>query len=233
LLNYIWGGFFLVGFVVALIRFSGGDETVFQSVIQSTFDMAKLSVDIAIGLVGLLALWSGLFRIAEQAGLITSLSRLLAPFFSRVMPEVPKGHAAQGAVTMNLAANMLGLDNAATPLGLKAMQALQSLNQQCADPVPGSEYFLSDFVAGHHLYVSRPVGGGRSHRCLYPDIAGYQRIHSERSAGGDVDPEDSAGSGAVGLSGGRSSVDKWLYLLVNPVGRSWVPCPSCWPMVCC
>jgi len=128
LLNYIWGGFFLVGFVVALIRFSGGDETVFQSVIQSTFDMAKLSVDIAIGLVGLLALWSGLFRIAEQAGLITSLSRLLAPFFSRVMPEVPKGHAAQGAVTMNLAANMLGLDNAATPLGLKAMQALQSLN---------------------------------------------------------------------------------------------------------
>ncbi|RLU03189.1 MAG: hypothetical protein D9N11_05340 [Ketobacter sp.] len=128
MLNYLWGGFFLVGFGVALIRFVGGDETVFQAIIQSTFDMAKLSVEIAIGLVGLLALWSGLFRIAEQAGLIGVLSRLLAPFFSRIMPEVPKGHAAHGAVTMNLAANMLGLDNAATPLGLKAMQALQNLN---------------------------------------------------------------------------------------------------------
>ncbi|MBR9911667.1 MAG: hypothetical protein GYB33_15080 [Gammaproteobacteria bacterium] len=90
--------------------------------------MAKLAVEIAIGLIGLLALWSGLFRIAEQAGLVQRLSQLLAPFFSRVMPEVPRGHAAQGAITMNLAANMLGLDNAATPLGLKAMQALQSLN---------------------------------------------------------------------------------------------------------
>ncbi|MEE2730838.1 MAG: nucleoside recognition domain-containing protein [Pseudomonadota bacterium] len=128
MLNYLWGGFFLVGFAVALVRFFGGDTTVFQAIIQSTFDMATLSVEIAIGLVGLLALWSGLFRIAERAGLISVLSRLLAPFFSRVMPEVPKGHAAQGAVTMNLAANMLGLDNAATPLGLKAMQALQSLN---------------------------------------------------------------------------------------------------------
>ena len=128
MLNYLWGGFFLVGFGVALIRFVGGDETVFQAIIQSTFDMAKLSVEIAIGLVGLLALWSGLFRIAERAGLISVLSRVLAPFFSRVMPEVPKGHSAHGAVTMNLAANMLGLDNAATPLGLKAMQALQSLN---------------------------------------------------------------------------------------------------------
>ncbi|RLT97469.1 nucleoside recognition domain-containing protein [Ketobacter sp.] len=128
MLNYLWGGFFLVGFAVALVRFFGGDTTVFQAIIQSTFDMATLSVEIAIGLVGLLALWSGLFRIAERAGLISVLSRILAPFFSRVMPEVPKGHAAQGAVTMNLAANMLGLDNAATPLGLKAMQALQSLN---------------------------------------------------------------------------------------------------------
>ncbi|MCK5792694.1 MAG: spore maturation protein [Ketobacter sp.] len=111
-----------------MLRFLGGDDAVFQAVVQSTFDMAKLSVEIAIGLIGLLALWSGLFRIAEQAGLISVLSRLLAPLFSRIMPEVPHGHVAQGAVTMNLAANMLGLDNAATPLGLKAMQALQSLN---------------------------------------------------------------------------------------------------------
>lgn len=128
MLNYLWGGFFLVGFAVSVVRFAGGDEAIFQQVIQSTFDMAKLSVDIALGLVGLLALWSGLFRIAEKAGLIHQLSRLLAPFFSRIMPEVPAGHPAHGAVTMNLAANILGLDNAATPLGLKAMQALQSLN---------------------------------------------------------------------------------------------------------
>lgn len=128
MLNYIWGGFFLLGLLASLAHYLGGDHQVFKQVVQSTFDMAKLSVEIALGLVGLLALWSGLFRIAEKAGYIQLLSRALAPFFNRIMPEVPNGHAAQGAVTMNLAANMLGLDNAATPLGLKAMQALQSLN---------------------------------------------------------------------------------------------------------
>ncbi len=95
---------------------------------QSSFEMAKLAVEIALGLIGLLALWSGLFRIAEQAGLVAKLSVLLGPLFRRLMPEVPTGHEAHGAVTMNLAANMLGLDNAATPLGLKAMEALQKLN---------------------------------------------------------------------------------------------------------
>lgn len=128
MLNYIWGGFFLVGAIVALLRFLSGDATIFQSLVQSTFDSAKMSAEIAFGLVGVLALWSGFFRIAEQAGLIATLGRWLSPLFSRLMPEVPRGHPAQGAVTMNLAANMLGLDNAATPLGLKAMQELQSLN---------------------------------------------------------------------------------------------------------
>lgn len=128
MLNYIWGGFFLIGAVVALLRFLSGDATIFQSLVQSTFDSAKMSAEIALGLVGVLALWSGFFRIAEQAGLIATLGRWLSPLFSRLMPEVPRGHPAQGAVTMNLAANMLGLDNAATPLGLKAMQELQSLN---------------------------------------------------------------------------------------------------------
>ena len=127
-MNYVWSGFFIIGFIVSVCRWLAGDVGVFQEVIESSFSMAKLSVDIAIGLVGLLALWSGLFRIAEAAGLIHQLSRVLAPLFNRIMPEVPNGHVAQGAVTMNLAANMLGLDNAATPLGLKAMQALQSLN---------------------------------------------------------------------------------------------------------
>ncbi|MGB3620512.1 hypothetical protein FT643_00500 [Ketobacter sp. MCCC 1A13808] len=130
MLNYIWGGFFLIGALVSALRCLNGDVGAFQEVIQASFDMAQLSVEIALGLVGLLALWSGFFRIAERAGLIDSVSRLLSPFFTRIMPEVPKGHPAQGAVTLNLAANMLGLDNAATPLGLKAMQALQSLNPQ-------------------------------------------------------------------------------------------------------
>lgn len=128
MLNYIWGGFFLVGAVVALLRFLQGDATVFQSLVQSTFDSARMSAEIAFGLVGVLALWSGFFRIAEQAGLVATLGRWLSPLFTRLMPEVPREHPAQGAVTLNLAANMLGLDNAATPLGLKAMQALQSLN---------------------------------------------------------------------------------------------------------
>lgn len=130
MLNYIWGGFFLVGISVGLVRFLGGDAGIFQTLVQSTFDSARLSAEIAFGLVGVLALWSGFFRLAEQAGLIATLGRWLSPLFSRLMPEVPKGHPAQGAVTMNLAANMLGLDNAATPLGLKAMQELQSLNPQ-------------------------------------------------------------------------------------------------------
>lgn len=128
MLNYIWGSFFVVGFAVALLQFFNGEAEIFQQMVESTFTMAKLSVEIAFGLVGLLALWSGLFRIAEKAHLISVFSKFLEPFFTRVMPSVPRGHEAHGAVTMNLAANMLGLDNAATPLGLKAMQFLQQLN---------------------------------------------------------------------------------------------------------
>src|SRR5690606_15814211 len=110
----------------------------FQELVQASFDSAKLAVEIALGLIGVLALWSGLFRIAERAGLIQQLGKLLNPLFERLMPEVPKGHPAQGAVTMNLAANMLGLDNAATPLGLKAMQELQSLNP-CRDTASNAQ----------------------------------------------------------------------------------------------
>lgn len=128
MLNYIWGGFFLIGTAIALVHFLGGDASLFAALVQSSFDAAKLSAEIALGLVGVLALWSGFFRVAEKAGLIDIIGRWLSPLFSRLMPEVPKGHPAQGAVTMNLAANMLGLDNAATPLGLKAMQELQKLN---------------------------------------------------------------------------------------------------------
>ena len=105
-----------------------GHAAIFSEIMQSTFDMAELSVEVAIGLVGVLCLWLGFFRIAEKSGLINVLSRLLEPLFTRLMPEVPRGHASHGSITMNIAANMLGLDNAATPMGLKAMQDLQQLN---------------------------------------------------------------------------------------------------------
>ncbi len=127
-MNRVWALFFLIGFGVAVIRWVGGDTDVFQAVVTASFSMARLSVDIAIGLIGVLALWSGLFAIAEKSGLVARMGRGLSPLFHRLMPDVPKGHPAQGAITMNLSANMLGLDNAATPLGIKAMQALHSLN---------------------------------------------------------------------------------------------------------
>ena len=105
-----------------------GNGEIFTTLVQASFDMAALGVEIALGLIGVLCLWLGIFKIAEQAGLIQFVARLLTPLFTRLMPEVPAGHPALGSVTMNLAANMLGLDNAATPMGLKAMQDLQTLN---------------------------------------------------------------------------------------------------------
>ncbi len=130
MLNYLWAFFILGSIAAGFWQFLWLDDaTVFQNLIQATFDMAKLSAEIAIGLIGVLSLWLGFFKIAEAAGLIKVLSRGLAPFFHALMPGVPKDHPAMGSMTMNLGANMLGLDNAATPLGLKAMQDLQQLNQ--------------------------------------------------------------------------------------------------------
>jgi len=129
MLAHLWFGFFAVAFVTAMYQWLiNGHAAIFSEIMQSTFDMAALSVEVAIGLVGVLCLWLGFFRIAEKSGLINVLSRLLEPLFTRLMPEVPRGHASQGSITMNIAANMLGLDNAATPMGLKAMQDLQQLN---------------------------------------------------------------------------------------------------------
>ncbi len=129
MLVHIWFGFFAVAFVTALYQWLiNGHAEIFSLLIQSTFDMAALGVEIAIGLVGVLCLWLGFFKIAENSGLISILARGLEPLFMKLMPEVPKGHPAHGSITMNIAANMLGLDNAATPMGLKAMQDLQTLN---------------------------------------------------------------------------------------------------------
>ncbi len=129
MLNRLWLGFFLVAFTASLWQWLGlGDGEVFSRVVAALFDMAKLSVEIVLLLVGTLTLWLGLLAIAEKAGMINLLARLLDPLFRRLMPDVPSGHPALGHITMNFAANVLGLDNAATPIGLRAMHALQSLN---------------------------------------------------------------------------------------------------------
>jgi len=129
MLSRLWFSFFVLAFISAAYQWLvNGQADIFAILIQSTFDMAKLSVDIAIGLIGVLCLWLGFFSIAEKAGLISVLSRRLEPLFMVLMPEIPKNHAAHGSITMNIAANILGLDNAATPMGLKAMADLQTLN---------------------------------------------------------------------------------------------------------
>ena len=129
MLNGLWLSFFLLGAAAALARWLiGGDATVFGAMVESLFAMAKLSVELMVVLFGTLTLWLGLLRIAEKAGLVDLLARLLGPLFARLMPEVPRGHPALGLISMNFAANGLGLDNAATPIGLKAMRALQDLN---------------------------------------------------------------------------------------------------------
>ena len=129
MLNGLWFGFFIIGAAAGLIQWLLlGDAQVFSRMVASLFDMAKLSVDLMILLFGTLTLWLGLLRIAEQAGLVRTLGRWIAPLFARLMPGVPRGHPALGLITMNFAANGLGLDNAATPVGLKAMRELQTLN---------------------------------------------------------------------------------------------------------
>src|SRR5512133_528864 len=154
-LNYIWIGFFVIGFLVALFRvlgyvfrdffldhlnmiFTVADRDVFSAIVQSTFDMAKTSVEISIYLIGVMTLWLGIMKIGERGGAIGALSRVMNPFFSRIFPGIPKNHPAMGSILMNFSANMLGLDNAATPLGLKAMKELQEVNpdqDKASDPM--------------------------------------------------------------------------------------------------
>ncbi|OGA63525.1 MAG: hypothetical protein A2710_14060 [Burkholderiales bacterium RIFCSPHIGHO2_01_FULL_64_960] len=129
MLNTLWLGFFLTAAVAALAQWLvGGNAEIFSSMVQALFQMAKLSVEVMVLLFGTLTLWLGFLRIAEKAGIVDALARWLAPLFAKLMPEVPRGHPSLGLITMNFAANALGLDNAATPMGLKAMKALQELN---------------------------------------------------------------------------------------------------------
>jgi len=128
ILNAIWVAFILIGFVVALVKLAQGDVAIFTKVLTGLFDTAKTGFDISLGLVGVMSLWLGIMRVGEQAGMINLFAKAMNPLFRRLFPEIPAGHPASGSIVMNFSANMLGLDNAATPLGLKAMRELQEIN---------------------------------------------------------------------------------------------------------
>ncbi len=129
-LNYIWIAFFLVAFAMALVQLLMGNTEVFPAIMDATFSSSKTAFEISLGLTGTLSLWMGIMKIGEKGGLVSAISRLLSPIFTRLFPEIPAGHPVFGHIFMNLSANMLGLDNAATPLGLKAMEGMQELNPQ-------------------------------------------------------------------------------------------------------
>jgi len=129
-LNWVWTGFFIVAFATAVVRWLLGEVGIFQALLTAMFDGARAGFEISLGLAGIMALWLGLMRVGERAGMVELLARLAGPLLRRLFPAVPDGHPAQGAMTLNISANLLGLDNAATPLGLKAMQELQTLNRE-------------------------------------------------------------------------------------------------------
>ena len=123
-LNYIWVAFFVIAFIFAIIGLCMGDATLFQKIVEATFDSSKNAFEISLGLTGILSLWLGIMRIGERAGAVNVLARMLSPVFSKLFPGIPKNHPAMGSIFMNIASNMLGLDNAATPTGLQAMKQI-------------------------------------------------------------------------------------------------------------
>ena len=148
-LNYIWIAFFLIAFVVALGKLLiGGDTSVFTEIINASFASAKNGFEISLGLTGILSLWLGILKIGEKGGVIQSFAKMAAPVFSKLFPEIPQGHPVTGSIFMNLSANLLGLDNAATPMGLKAMQQLQELNPKKEDASNSMIMFLCINASG-------------------------------------------------------------------------------------
>lgn len=149
-LTYIWSGFFIVAFLAALAQWLIlGDVDVFKRIVDGTFESARFAVmDLALPLAGVMTLWMGLLAIGEKAGAIDAVARIIAPFFSRIFPGVPRDHPATGLMVMNYSANFLGLDNAATPLGLKAMESLQTLNPNPDEATDAQIMFLVLQTAG-------------------------------------------------------------------------------------
>lgn len=158
-LNYIFVAFFLIAFVIALVKLVFlGDFDVFPAMMNSTFDTSKTAFEISLGLTGVLSLWLGIMKIGEKGGVVNFIARLLSPLFVRLFPDIPKGHPVTGSIFMNIAANMLGLDNAATPLGLKAMEQMQELNKQANETQKKANPSMSDAaLAEMNTTASNPM----------------------------------------------------------------------------
>lgn len=157
-LNYIWIAFFLIAFAIAVFKLAVlGDTSVFPSIIDSTFASAKTAFEISLGLTGVLSLWMGIMQIGEKGGLVNAFSRLLSPLFTRLFPDLPKGHPAYGHMFMNISANMLGLDNAATPLGLKAMESMQEYNKELNEKKRKEQNLSDEEVERLNATASNPM----------------------------------------------------------------------------
>ena len=154
-LNYVWLALFGIGMLVGVLRliFEGDTETL-PAMMDSTFEMSMTAFELTIGLTGTLTLWMGILKVGEDSGLVARLSRLLSPVLTKLFPEIPKNHPALGSIFMNISANMLGLDNAATPVGLKAMQELQSINKDKAT-APDQLFTTADLLDGKYLLVQQ------------------------------------------------------------------------------
>lgn len=157
-LNYIWIAFFLIAFAIAVFKLAVlGDTSVFPAIIDSTFASAKTAFEISLGLTGVLSLWMGIMQIGEKGGLVNAFSRLLSPLFTRLFPDLPKGHPAYGHMFMNISANMLGLDNAATPLGLKAMESMQEYNKELNEKKRREQNLSDEEVEQLNATASNPM----------------------------------------------------------------------------
>lgn len=156
-LNYIWIAFFILAAICAVVQCFMGNTGVFADIINSTFENSKTAFEISLGLTGVLSLWMGVMKIGEKGGAVNALSRLLSPLFTRLFPDIPKGHPATGHIFMNVAANMLGLDNAATPLGLKAMESMQELNKAKNEELGKRNGWSTEQVNERNQWASNPM----------------------------------------------------------------------------
>lgn len=185
-LNYIWIAFFVVAFVIALFRLVVmGDTEVFPEIMNSTFASSKTAFEISLGLTGVLSLWLGIMKIGERGGVVNALARVLSPVFTRLFPDIPKGHPVTGSIFMNIAANMLGLDNAATPLGLKAMEQMQTLNTRKDTATNPMIMFLVLNTSGltiipvSIMVVPCPDGGGTAHGHIHPHTPCHVLLYAD------------------------------------------------------
>ena len=167
-LNYIWIAFFLIAFAFGIVGLIMGDTTLFQKMVDATSDSAKTAFEVSLGLTGVLSLWLGIMKIGEKAGMVNMLARMLSPVFTKLFPDIPKNHPVMGSIFMNIASNMLGLDNAATPTGLKAMAQMQELNPKKDTATNPMIMFLVLNTSGLTII---PTSILATHRCFCTHLA--------------------------------------------------------------